>query len=226
MAEEHIWPLYGLRVTTPRLELRLPDLAALAGLAAVAADGVHDEARMPFTVPWTDGGPEARARTTFQHVLGTVANWRPEEWMLSLAVRYGSGDGDGDGDGDGGRIVGRQDLGATDFAVTREAETGSWLGLAHQGRGIGTEMRAAVLHLAFAGLGARCVTSAAMTDNPASLAVSRKLGYAPDGLVTVAVRGEARTVRRLRLDRAAWEAHRTVPVEVRGLAPCRALFGV
>ncbi|MFJ4847486.1 GNAT family N-acetyltransferase [Streptomyces sp. NPDC088733] len=211
--EEHVWPLYGLRITTPRLELGLPDLAGLARLAGVAAAGVHDEALMPFTVPWTDARPREREQATFQHVLGTVAAWRPEAWTLSLAVRCE------------GEVVGRQDLCADDFSVTRETRTGSWLGLAHQGRGIGTEMRAAVLHLAFEGLGAHCVTSAAMTDNPASRRVSDKLGYRFDGLDVAAVQGAARTLHRLRLDRADWEAHRSVPVEIHGLKPCRDLFG-
>lgn len=207
------WPLYGLRITTPRLELRVPEGDVLNELAGVAADGVHDEADMPFSVPWTDGSPQDRARATFQHVHGTIAEWRPEKWTLSLAVRQE------------GKTVGRQDLTTDDFPVTREGETGSWLGLAHQGRGIGTEMRAAVLHLAFEGLGARYVTSGAMTDNPRSLRVSEKLGYRPDGLMVESVRGEARTVRRLRLARGEWEARRTVRVEVTGLEPCRELFG-
>jgi RimJ/RimL family protein N-acetyltransferase len=211
--EARFWPVYGLRITTPRLELRLPDLRLLDELAAVAADGVHAPDAMPFTVPWTDEPPADRARATFQHVLGTVAAWRPEKWTLSLAVLHD------------GKVVGRQDLMAAGFAVTREADTGSWLGLAHQGQGIGTEMRAAVLHLAFAGLGAASATSAAMTDNPRSLGVSRRLGYRPDGLTVASVRGRACTLQRLRLDRATWEAHRTVPVEVTGLEPCRALFG-
>ncbi|MFE4494303.1 hypothetical protein ACFRKD_17855 [Streptomyces niveus] len=30
----------------------------------------------------------------------------------------------------------------------------------------------------------------------------------------------------VRLDRAGWEAHRTVPVELRGLEPALALFGL
>lgn len=212
--DTQFWPLYGLRITTPRLELRLPDDELLAELSAVAADGVHDEASMPFTVPWTDGTSQDRGRATFQHVLSTIATWRPEKWTLSLAVRHE------------GKTVGRQDFMTDDFAVTREGETGSWLGRAHQGQGIGTEMRAAALHLAFEGLGARHVTSAAMTDNPRSLRVSEKLGYRPDGLEVHSVRGEARTVRRLRLTRADWEAKRTVRVEVTGLEECRELFGI
>ncbi|MEU9965555.1 GNAT family N-acetyltransferase [Streptomyces malaysiensis] len=211
--DSHYWPLYGLRLRTPRLELRLPDIPRLDELAAAAADGVHDPAEMPFSNPWTDAPPEERGRSSFQHVLRTIAEWRPEQWTLSLAVLYE------------GTVIGRQDLLATDFAVTREAETGSWLGAAHQGKGLGTEMRAAVAHLAFEGLGARSVTSGAMVENGRSLGVSRRLGYRPDGLSVVAVRGEARTLQRLRLDRAAWEEHRTTPVEITGLEPCRPLFG-
>jgi RimJ/RimL family protein N-acetyltransferase len=212
--ETRYWPLYGLRITTPRLELRLPDVGLLDELAAVAADGIHDPSWTPFSFPWTDVGSAERGRGVFQHVLRTIGEWRPENWALSLAVSYE------------GKAVGRQDLTATDFAVTREIDSGSWLGIAHQGQGLGTEMRAAVLHLAFEGLGARCATSGAMTDNPRSLGVSRKLGYRPDGLMVHSVRGQARTVQRLRLDRPVWEAHRTVPVELHGLEPCLPLFGL
>jgi hypothetical protein len=53
--DPRFWPLYGLRLTTPRLELRLPGLDLLDDLAAVAAEGVHDPAEMPFSLPWTDG---------------------------------------------------------------------------------------------------------------------------------------------------------------------------
>ncbi|MEU9198636.1 GNAT family protein [Streptomyces sp. NPDC048332] len=208
----HAWPLYGLRIRTPRLELRLPELELLDELASVAADGVHEPDAMPFTVPWTDCPPAERGRAVFQHVLGTVANWSPRHWVLSLAVLHE------------GRVVGRQDVMATDFAVTREAGTGSWLGLAHQGRGIGTEMRAAALHLAFAGLGAAAATSDAMTDNARSLGVSRRLGYLPDGLTVAALREERVTLQRLRLERARWEEYRSVEVTVEGLDDCREMF--
>ncbi|MET8327017.1 GNAT family protein [Streptomyces sp. NPDC005181] len=207
------WPLHGLRIRTSRLELRLPDLELLDDLATVAADGVHAPDSMPFTVPWTDGPPAERGRAVYQHVLATVANWSVRNWVLSLAVLHE------------GKVVGRQDLGAADFAVTGEVNTGSWLGLAHQGQGIGTEMRAAVLHLAFAGLGARSATSAAMTDNPRSLGVSRRLGYLPDGLEVAALRGAPVTLQRLRIDRDSWEEHRTVDVRIEGLDACRKEFG-
>ncbi|NUP38113.1 MAG: GNAT family N-acetyltransferase, partial [Streptomyces sp.] len=179
-----------------------------------AAAGVHDPAEMPFSFAWTDNPPEQVGRSTFQHLLGTIAQWSPEKWTMSFVVLHE------------GKVVGRQDLFATDFAVTRQAETGSWLGLAHQGQGIGTEMRAAVAHLAFEGLGARSVISGAMLENARSLGVSRRIGYRPDGIEVLSVRGQARTIQRLRLERADWEARRTVPVEVAGLEPCLELFGV
>ncbi|MFV5992478.1 GNAT family N-acetyltransferase [Streptomyces sp. NPDC056231] len=212
MEPQH-WPLYGLRIRTPRLELRLPELELLDDLASVAADGVHAPDSMPFTVPWTDGTPAERGRAVYQHVLSTVANWSVRDWVLSLVVLHE------------GTVVGRQDLGARDFAVTGEVHTGSWLGLAHQGQGIGTEMRAAVLHLAFAGLGARSAISSAMTDNPRSLGVSRRLGYLPDGLEVAALRGAPVTLQRLRIDRDRWEEHRTVDVRITGLDACRKDFG-
>ena len=46
------------------------------------------------------------------------------------------------------------DMSAHDYPVLREVSTFSWVGVRHHGRGIGTEMWAAALHLAFAGLGA------------------------------------------------------------------------
>ncbi|MFE2296151.1 GNAT family N-acetyltransferase [Streptomyces sp. NPDC059452] len=211
---QRYWPLHGLRIRTPRLELRLPDERLLDELASVAAAGVHAPDRMPFTFPWTDGEPDDVGRAVFQHVLGTVAGWSVREWTLSLAVLHE------------GEVVGRQDLMGREFGVRREVMTGSWLGLVHQGQGIGTEMRAAALHLAFDGLGARYAVSDAMTDNLRSLGVSRRLGYAPDGLHVEVVRGAPVTLRRLRLDRAGWEAHRNVDVSVEGLDACRADFGV
>ncbi|MFE3720805.1 GNAT family N-acetyltransferase [Streptomyces cyaneofuscatus] len=213
MSHRH-WPLHGLRIRTPRLELRLPDEALLDELASVGAGGVHAPDRMPFIVPWTDGEPDEVGRASYQHVLGTIAGWTPQDWHLSLAVLHG------------GKVVGRQDVMGREFGVRREVMTGSWLGLPHQGQGIGTEMRAAALHLAFEGLGARYAVSDARTDNAGSLGVSRRLGYESDGLQIEVIRGEAVTLRRVRLDRAGWEKHRSVDVTVEGLDACRADFGV
>ena len=81
--------------------------------------------------------------------------------------------------------MGMQGLAAKHYLVTRSAETGSWLGRAHQGQGIGTAMRQAMCAFAFDHLDAAEVTSAAFLDNPASRAVSRKVGYRSNGVVRV-----------------------------------------
>src|SRR5271165_420464 len=201
---DHWWPLAGLRLRTQRLELRLPTERDLDELASLAARGVHDPEVQPFAFPWTDAPPADRARGTLQYHWSRRAAWQPEKWSLDLVVVRD------------GEVVGTQGVGATDFAILREVSTGSWLGQVHQGQGIGTEMRAAVLHLAFAGLGACYATSGAFTDNVASQGVSRKLGYVDDGIERHVRRGKAATVLRLRLDRETWQATRTVPVEIYG----------
>jgi RimJ/RimL family protein N-acetyltransferase len=190
MITDH-WPLFGLRLHTPRLELRVPDLADLAQLAEVAAAGVHDPGRQPFVVPWTDG----------------------TNWSLNFVTVHD------------GQIIGTQAVDARQFATLREVSTGSWLGRAHHGQGFGTEMRAAVLDLAFTGLGAQWAVTEAFADNAGSYGVSRKLGYADDGIARHVVRGEAVVGRRLRLDRAGWAAARTVGVRIEGLTPCLPMFG-
>lgn len=209
-----VWPLFGLGLRTPRLELRLPSPEQLAALGELAAEGIHDPAVMPFLTPWTDAPPLERARSVLQYQWSLWGSWTPRKWTLEFAVLVD------------GEVVGLQGIGATDYVVTREVGTGSWLGLRHHGRGIGTEMRAAVLDLAFAGLGAEFAVSEAASDNVPSLRVSRKLGYAADGLSRYSVRDLPTTHQRLRLDRSAWAAHRTVPVEIEGLEPCLPLLGL
>jgi len=208
------WPLLGLRLSTPRLELRLPGEGELAELGELAAGGVHEPDRMPFLVPWTDLPPAARARSVVQHHWLRRGNWSPENWALNLVVF------------ESGQVVGLQTITAQDFAVLRQVSTASWLGTRFQRQGIGTEMRAAVLHLAFAGLNALDAMSGALEDNPSSFTVSMKLGYELDGVERHVVRGRPAIMRRLRLTRARWETHRQVPVSITGLSPCLPMFGL
>ncbi|MDL4773648.1 MULTISPECIES: GNAT family N-acetyltransferase [Thermomonosporaceae] len=208
------WPLHGLRVRTPRLELRLPTPDELDELAELSAQGIHQPGTMPFAVPWTDQPPAGRARSVMQFHWRTLGEWTPQDWTLPLVILLD------------GTVVGSQSLTGRAFPIMREVETGSWLGLRHQGQGIGTEMRAAAVHLAFAGLNAESAVTAAMTDNPASITVSNKIGYRRNGLVRTVVGGTLRYKQHFALDRDAWEAHRTVPVEIDGLEPCLPQFGL
>src|SRR5215471_19141992 len=80
------WPLAGLRLQTPELELRWPSLDDLDALADLAAAGVHDPEVQPFMVSWTDTSPEERARSTLQYHWSRWVSWTPADWMLELAV--------------------------------------------------------------------------------------------------------------------------------------------
>jgi RimJ/RimL family protein N-acetyltransferase len=208
------WPLLGLRLATARLELRLPTDAELGDLADLAAAGLHRPGTAPFLVSWPYSPPAERARAFLQRQWRDRGSWSPDAWSLGLAVFCD------------GQAVGMQELSATDFAVLRQVSSFSWLGLRHHGQGIGTEMRAAVLDLAFAGLGAAEATSGAFEDNEPSLRVSAKLGYEPDGIERLAADGRATTTRRLRLSRSRWEAFRRVPISINGLGPCLPMFGL
>lgn len=122
--------------------------------------------------------------------------------------------------------MGCQGLETSDYLVTRTGETGSWLSLAHQGRGIGTAMRQAICAFAFDHLEAQQITSGAFTDNPASLAVSRKVGYTTNGIVRMKRReGELAHNQQLILtrDRLVRGEH---ALEVDGLAALRASIGL
>lgn len=163
------WPLFDLEVRTPRLTLRYVDDALAAELAALAARGIHDAGFMPFAVPWTRASSPELERQAFRFWWRCRAETCPTSWNINLAVLV---------DGD---VVGSSGLMASQFPRLRQFETGSWLGRAYQGRGIGREMRLATLTLGFVGFDADLALTAAWHDNAPSLAVTRGLGYEPQG---------------------------------------------
>ena len=207
------WPLFDLRVRTPRLEIRLPTDADLYGLNELADIGVHDPSTMPFTIPWTDTQPPRRHRESLSYWWAARANWSPENWDFTGAVFVD------------GNPAGVQGLMAKNFARLRTIETGSWLGRQYQGQGLGKEMRAAILHLAFDGLGAVEALSGAFHDNQASLATSRSLGYTDNGNRLVLRRGAPNRMIDLKLDRASWLSRRRDDIELEGLDSCLEMFG-
>jgi RimJ/RimL family protein N-acetyltransferase len=208
----HPWPLFDLRLHTPRLELRLPTDDDLLALAAIARAGVHDLPESPFLVPWDELPSPAFERQFLLHWWRVRGSWSPGDWTLGLAVLAD------------GRPIGIQDVMAQDFAHRRTVLTGSWLGLAHQGRGYGTEMRAAVLWLAFEELGALVAESGYVDGNEASARVSGKLGYLANGERIVAPKGTLVTEHAVRISAETWRRD-LVPVTIEGLEPCRGLFG-
>ena len=202
-------PLHALRVRTPRLELRLPTEAELVELYELAAAGIHPPEEMPFAFAWTD---HLTQESFLAHHHSSRETWTPESWTLDLGTWVE------------GVLAGVQGIGATAFAENRTIATGSWLGSGFQRRGVGTEMRSAVVDLAFRELGATAVTSSAFEASTASLRVSEKLGYRVVGQDTMSPRGVPLPHLQLRLEREQW---RGAPfrVDVEGIEHCLPLFG-
>jgi RimJ/RimL family protein N-acetyltransferase len=209
-AEVELTALRALRLRTPRLELRLPNHEELVQLRELARSGIHPREEMPFAYAWTDEPYSEEWVVAFHEE--RLQTWTTDTWELNLAVSAE------------GALAGIQGIGGRDFVRTRTVGTGSWLGRGFQGRGIGTEMRTAVLELAFRGLGATLARSGALDGNEPSLRVSQKLGYREVGRSTVAPRGVEVGHTDLELRREEW--HPPVPVEIEGLTPCLPLFGL
>jgi len=207
------WSLFGLRIRSERLVLRLPTDDDLVELMAVAKAGIHPPGEMPFGVAWSTAPSPAFERGFLQHHWGLRASWSPESWQLNLLIELD------------GRPIGSQSVHATQFATMRTVDTGSWLGIAYQGQGFGREMRAAVLAFAFDGLGAQIALTEALLDNAASNGVSRSLGYEENGRGTLAPEGVARGTQRFRMTVERWRARPRPPIEIQGLDPCLAMFG-
>lgn len=209
-----LWPLFGLRLATPRLILRPLCDDDLAELVDLALTGIHPKDQMPFAAPWTDAPRDEMIENTLRYQWRRRAESEPKDWSVAFAVRSR------------GALLGTQEISGRNFAVTRVVASGSWLGLAHQGQGHGSEMRSAVVDFAFDHLKATRAVSAAFSDNAASLGISRKLGYVADGTDVVERRpGEAAVDQRLLLTP---ESFRRPPwsVQVAGFEACRGSFGL
>lgn len=208
-----VWPVAGLVVRSPRVVLRTAGDDDLVALAELTTGGVHAPETMPFSTPWTRGSPGEVKQRVFQYHWQHRADWAPENWYWNPVVVVN------------GDIVGTQSCSARGFAVRRTVTTGSWLGAAYQGQGIGTEMRRAILHFAFAGLGAWRAETGAYEDNAASLSVTERLGYQANGDVIHEIEGKRRRELRFVIDAETWAAsHKRDDIEIEGLEPCRALF--
>lgn len=209
-----LFPTFGVRIALGPLELRGLTDEDLPGLCDLAVAGIHPPERMPFSVPWTDAPPAELARNIARYHWQARADFSADAWVLHLGVWYAE------------ELVGTQALETHDYLVTRTGETGSWLGSRHQGRGIGTAMRQLICAFAFDHLDAAEVTSAAFLDNPASIAVSRKIGYRDNGVVRLRRReGELAENLRLVLTPDAFVRPHG-PVEVQGAEVFRRAIGL
>lgn len=206
------WPLFGLRLRCRGVELRLAREGDLGPLADLMPADVEQDPHAELL-----GGLDReanRGRLLYQTYWRSLGTWSPSSWYLDLVVTRD------------GELVGMQSLEADQFPVLRTVDTGSWLAAAARGRGTGVAMRMAVLGLAFDYLGAEAAITAAVSSNAASLGVSRRIGYQPNGLsFSDSERGRIELTH-LRLTAGAWRASGLGgEVSVSGLEPGRPWFG-
>jgi RimJ/RimL family protein N-acetyltransferase len=206
------WPLFDLEVRTPRLTMRYIDDDLAVELAALAAAGIHD----PGGMPWSSATSPELERSALQFHWRCRAETSAASWNINFAVLVD------------GTVVGTTGLMATDFARMRQFETGSWLGRAHQGQGIGKEMRLATLTLGFAGFDAEVAATGAWHDNGPSLGVTRALGYTESGTRRMLRNDEApdRMIG-FEMSRAHFEEHlRRNDIELIGVEPVCDLLAI
>jgi RimJ/RimL family protein N-acetyltransferase len=202
-------------VHTPRLSLLGATDERLAQLIPVVRRGVVTEPPWPFDDPaslYKDGAE--REWLWLRRIWRGRAMVEDDFWRLYFVVVAD------------GEPVGMQDLVAHEFRDFATVTTFSWLGPDARGRGLGKEMRSAVLHLAFEGFGAQAAASDAFHDNVASNRVSQALGYRRNGTDWATRRGEPGELHRWRLTREQWAGIRREDVDLVGVAECRAVFGI
>jgi RimJ/RimL family protein N-acetyltransferase len=194
------WPVHGLTLRTPDLELRGMTEASATALAELVPPDLEHHPDLAHLSPAAD---------VLQAYWRGAGLWLPSDWVLSLAVFRD------------GAPIGLQALEGKDFAARRVVDTHSWLVQDQRGQGLGKQMRTAVLSLAFGALGARRAITEAWSDNAASLGVSRSLGYDDNG---VDLHPGRREMQRLVLRAQDWApAHH---VEISGLEACLPLLGL
>lgn len=215
--EHSDWPIFGITLTTSRLQLRVVREDDVPDVITAVMSGIHNPAVMPFATPFTDAESPELERNTYRWYWNSAAA-APEKWRLNFAIRTE------------GELAGIQTVESEDFIHRRVVTTGSWLRRDHQGRGYGKEMRAAALALAFDHLGADVAVSESFLDNAQSIGVSRSLGYEENGIGRHAPRGEPVDTVKWRLTRARFEELRagtTYPaVEVAGVEAALPVLGL
>lgn len=165
-----IWPLFGLSLHTPDLDLRIIRDEDLPGLVAAAERGIHTADFVPFASNWALKPLQELRENSARNDWGKRAAFSAQKWNLAFAIHHR------------GTIIGQQNLRGVDPVTTRSVGSGSWLSGEYQGRGLGTQARIAVVLFGLDYLGLTELTSGAWGPNRASHAVSRKVGYLPNGI--------------------------------------------
>lgn len=211
----NLYPPLDLKVVSPKLELHAATDDLLAQLLPIVRAGVGDIRPYPFDDPMSlyEDNP-VRERKWLQAIWRGRGNAHPDSWRLYFVVMLG------------GEAVGMQDLIGVNFDTFKTVASFSWLAPSARQQGLGREMRAAILHLAFEGLGAAEAGSDAFFDNLASNRVSEALGYRPNGSDWATRRGEPAVLNRWILKRDDWAQHRRSDIELIGVDACKPVLHI
>jgi RimJ/RimL family protein N-acetyltransferase len=208
------YPLLDVRVSAPTLELHAATDDLLDELAELVRAGKTEAVPAPYDDPMSfyESDPDLRVAKWLRAIWRRRGAVEPDAWRLYFVVMVD------------GRPVGEQTLLGVNFSTLGTVTTFSWLSVDMRGRGLGHEMRAAILQLAFGGLGAKEAGSDAFVDNHGSNAISRGLGYEPNGYEWATRRGEPALLNRWRLTRDNWERRRRDDIQLHNIEACHALL--
>lgn len=150
-------------IETPRLRLRLPELSDATDMYAYCKD--PEVAR---TVLWSAHVGIGETRAMLRSMHRNAREGRPVSWGMALKET--------------GSIIGT--IGFMWWNEdNRSAEVGYSLARAHWGKGIATEALGAVIDYSFENLRLNRIEAQHQVDNPASGAVMRHVGMAPEGVL-------------------------------------------
>lgn len=193
-----VWPVFGLVLESPRLRLHAASARDIVAIGTNSYYGSGPRRGAAFTAA------ELFARA----VARSVADWEVENWNIVFAVWRDD------------EIVGLQELSAQDFPRMRIVETPAWVVPEYRNKGIGQEMRRAVLYLAFHELHAVAAHADPLVANHTAIQVNRLLGYMPR-----LDRGPHGDRLPMALTEEAWRQGSQLSIRVIGLGPCLPLFG-
>lgn len=210
------YPPLNMRIVTPRLELHGATDELLQRLAPAVRAGKATADPPPWDDPnsFYETDPDRRVEGWLRGVWRGRGTLSADRWRLHFVTMFE------------GEPVGMQDVIGDEFETFGTVETSSWVSTDVRQRGIGAETRAAILHLAFEGLGAQEAHSEAAVDNGGSNAISERLGYRHNGVSWATHQGKPVLGQRWMLDRSTWSQQRRSDITLIGVDECRSTLGL
>lgn len=201
----------NLIIYTQHLKLRIPSSKDLTFLASIASEGIQNADEPRFQSDYLyDRSAQNIENYLNENIYKYLSSWNKNDWHLPFAVFYEN------------NPIGMITMYAKDFPVARGFGCGYWIGLAYQGKGLGTEMLQATLSFGFDKLEAQEAYVGAWSDNEASKRIMEKLGFVFNGEYWMARQGQAMKDIRMRLPKEKWTKPDSISIQ--GFESCKNYF--